>query len=245
MLLHKKTKKYIHNFNYKDIIIIFAGWYISNLLLSITRTINFPYTPFLNGYFHLLFLSGERFIFLALIIFYLISFYETGFKLLGLQISRIRQELKPALLLIIIFLVLLLVFVNIPLSYQQNVDNFTPLYEANKLENFRTSLGGLLIIFFPTLLISFSEQFMLNNIIFELFNYRLPSILALLFSSLFFSLLFLNLQPARILLNFLLGVTSIYLYIKAEGSLILPTLFATAFYSFYVCYVFGWPFLQF
>ena len=237
------NKSYITQFNAKDLIIILAFWYISSALNGAAGEITFQYAPWLTGYFRLLFISAGRFLFIALSIYYLITLYQQSFTQLGINIKSLWLHLKTAVVLIFILFLFILVFINLPLSYHDLSDVFNPLYEINDFQLLISSFGTLAFLIVPAFIISFSEQFMLNNIIYKLFRLKLPHLLSLFLSSLFYSVLMLEFQPQHILINLILAIISIYLFIKSSESLLLPVLFATAFYSFYICYIFGWEFI--
>ncbi len=239
----KMQKKFITNFNYKDIIIIFSCWYFIKTFYHLAATISFRYTPNLTGYFRLLIMSTGHLIFLGLIIFYLVSFYNPVFSEIGLKTKKIKKQLIPSLTILSFFWVVLLFFINIPLSFQQLTADFNPLYKITNPEILIYSLFFLLLLFIPVFIISLSEQFMLNSMIFELFDYVFPTIFAVLLSSFFYSILLLEFKPQFILINLLIGCISIFLYLKSRRSLFMPTIFKTVFYSFYICYVYGWDLL--
>jgi|GEM_PF-878419 len=240
---NKRNKKYIKKFKFRDFLIIFLFWAVLNLLPSELLNINFRYTPFLEGYFHLLFKAAGRFIFLGLLIFYLISLYDTGFKELGLSIKDLLKDLAPAFNVSLMFFILVMLFIYLPLSFTtQQASSFNPLFSLESRDTLLTHLGGLLLIFPPALLIGFSEQFILNNVVFELFNLKLPFLLSIIMAALFYPLILFDLGKENLIINFLFGIIVIYLYQKAERSLFLPGLFAAVYYTLFSGLIFGWDF---
>lgn len=244
-MLTGKTNSFIKKLNYKDFLIILGTWYFMAALNYLMCEFTLENTPHLTGLFHFLYIAAGRFIYLALIIFYLIYLYPISFEDLGLSLTGLKKQLLTVLSLIIPFFIIILVFVNIPLSYNQLTEKFSPLYQIQSPQVLIQSLFPLLIFFIPAIIIALSEQFLLNKIIFELFSFKLHRLIALIMASLFYSILFLNFQPTIILINFLTAFISIYLYIKAEGSLITASIFSACYYTFYIVYIYGWDFLNF
>lgn len=231
--------------NYKDLLIILGIWYFVAAINFLIGKFSFNYTPGLTGLFHYLFIMSGRFIYLALITFYLISLYSISFYDLGLTLKNLKSGLLPILFLIFILFLIILTFINVPLSYNLLTPKFKALYHLKTPTIFIKSLIPLAFIFIPNIIIALSEQLILNSILFELFNFKLNTLLAVILTGLFYPLLFLNFSPGHILINFIIAVISIYLYLKSERSIIIPSIFVGGYYSFYILYIYGWNFLKF
>ncbi len=244
-LANNHKNQLLSKINYKDLLIILGIWYFIAAINFLLGEFNFNHTPALTGLFHYLFIVAGRFIYLALIIFYFISLYSISFSDLGLTLKNLKSGLLSAIFLISALFLTILVFINVPLSYNLITSKFNPLYQVKTPDMFVDSLLPLIFIFIPNIIIALSEQVILNNIIFELFNLKLNTLLAIILSSLFYPVLFLNFNASHILINFIVALISIYLYLKAEGSIIISSLFISGFYSFYIFYIYGWNFLAF
>ncbi len=244
-MLNRSPKKYISHLNYKDLVIIFSIWFFTAYFNYLSSSITFSYAPTLTGLFRLLFISAGRGIFWALILFYLISFYDSSFTEIGLNLKNLKKKIKPALFLILVFLILNLIFINLPLSFNPISDKYNPLYQITCSSHLIKSLTPLLITFFPCLLIAFSEQFLLNSILFETINNKLPTFLAFITAAVIFPVLFLNFNQGRIIQLIILALISIYLYLKTERSIITPALFSAGYYAINIFYIYGWDFLNF
>lgn len=244
-MLYKKSKNYIKRLNYKDLLIIFGIWYFIMLFNYLINDFNLPYTPNLTGALHFSFLFTGRCLFLGLITFYLVSLYSVTFSDLGLKLSNFKSQISTWIYLVIFLLSAILIFINIPLSYNSLSTEFLPVYKIKSVENFIKSLLPLIIIFIPGSVIALSEQFILNSIVFEIFNFKIPSIIAIIFSSLFYSVVILTFSPGKILINFIIAFISIYLYIRSNRSLLLSTLFMATYYTLYISYIYGWKYLFF
>ncbi len=244
-IFNKKEKKFIKNFTHKDILIFFIIWYFIITLIQILGEQSFKYTPLLTDIIRFLVIFSGRFIFLSLIILYLVSLYDISFTELGLKPHSIKDEIYTGIYLGLFLIITTLIFINLPLSQHNLNSTFNPLYF---IQNTNTLISSLLIIgllIIPNLIIALSELFILNNIIFELFNFKIGTIPAFIFSGLFYSFFTLTFIPEQILINFFVAVICIFLYIKTGGSLYLPTIFMAFYNSVFICYIYGFDFLQF
>lgn len=239
----EERKRLIEYLNYKDILIILFSWYLMIIGILITKELDLKH-EFLTELFHFLFVISGRFILFSLLIFYLTSLYPVEFKDLGLDFGDFRKGILPAVSGAIILFILVIVFINIPLTYYFT-ENFSPLLKINELDNIVTSLLPFSLIFIASIFISLSEQFILNVVIFELFNYTLFNrIVSFILSALLYSVLLVELRPERILLNTLAAMICLLLYWRKE-SIIPSTLFMAAYYSIYITYIYGFSFIRF
>ncbi len=237
------TEKLIKYLNYKDILIILGTWYLTAIIILITRELTLEHI-ILTNIFHFLFVISGRFIYFSLIIFYLNSLYPVEFKDLGLKLSNIKNQLKFSLPKIILLFIMALLLINIPLSYASDI-NFSPLFKITGPESLIYSLIPYALLLVSCLFISLSEQFILNVVIFELFRNTLFNyFISLVLSALFYSIIITSLTPSRILVNFIAATISILLYSR-EDSIIPSSLFMAAYYSTYIAYIYGWSFIKF
>lgn len=238
-----KEKKLVEHLDYKDILIILGAWYLTIIIILITKEIQFKY-PLFTDIFHFLFITSGRFIFFALVTFYLISLYPVGFDILGLNFRSFINQFKYSMPRIGLLLILVLVFINIPASFLRDIE-FSPLYRITGPEPLISSLIPLLLIFAGCLFISLSEQFILNIVFYELFRYtHFNRFFSLLFSSLLYSIILVEVNPGRIFLNTLAAMISILLY-KKRDSIITSSLFIAAYYSIYITYIYGFEYISF
>lgn len=238
-----KQKKLIDYLNYKDILIILGAWYLTAVIILITKEIQFQY-PLLTNIFHFLFIISGRFIFFTLVSLYLTSLYSVDFETLGLNCKKFMSQFKDSMSKIGLLFILVLVFINIPASFLAGIE-FFPLYKITGPESLISSLFPFLLVFTACLFISLSEQFILNIVIFELFRYtHINRLFSLVFSSLIYSIILVELQPGRILLNTLVALISILLY-KKKDSIIPASIFTAAYYSIYITYIYGFQFIRF
>ena len=235
----------IEKLNYKDILIVFFLWYFMASVIMMAKDFIFINSPILSDLFHYFFVLAGRFIFIAIITFYFISLYSYNFKELGLSFKLSFNEFMKIITLISVLFFLLLFLVNIPLSYNSISENFRPLYKIYKVEDLIKSLIPLLILIGSALIIAIAEQFLLNCITFELFSYKFNNYIALILASLFYSIILLDFKPGAILMNFLLGIISIFLYIKSDKNIYIPSLFLASYYAIYIFYVYGFSYIRF
>ncbi|MFP4661181.1 MAG: hypothetical protein ACLFPF_03235 [Halanaerobiales bacterium] len=243
MKKHNTSTKIISFLNYKDILIILGSWYFMAAILLITRELTLEHS-LLTHIFHFLFIVSGRFIYFSLMIFYLTSIYPVEFHHLGLNFHDFKKQLALGLSKTIALLILVLVFLNVPLSYADDID-IHAIYNIVGPESFISSLIPFLLIFFCCIFISLSEQFILNVVIFELFKYTIfNTFISVILTALLYSMIIANLTPSRILINFIAAIISILLY-QRKHSIIPSTLFMAGYYSIYIAYVYGWSFIRF
>ncbi|MFW6381466.1 MAG: hypothetical protein ACOCZ3_02875 [Bacillota bacterium] len=239
------TRFPINKLNYKDIIIILGLWYIMALINVLTGSFSLNYTPVLTGFFHHLFIFAGRFLFLGLVIFYLISLYPVTFPELGLKVKYITSQIMTGIILGLGLLLAVLLFINIPLSFNPLTEKFQPLYQLTGPDNFINSMLPFIILFTLNLVLSLSEQLLLNNILFNGLQCKLPNLMAGLLAALAYSGLLCTFTTQRVIINFIIAIISIYLYTRAGYSLILPSIFMSFYYTTYILYVYGWNYLKF
>ncbi|ACL68917.1 CPBP family glutamic-type intramembrane protease [Halothermothrix orenii] len=241
----KERPLYVHKINYKDILIIVGFWYFMAAFGYLTRGLVFPYTPVLTSIFHFLFVISGRLIFLALVIFYLVSLYGVDFRTLGLSTKNLKKEILLGTSLIFSLLFAVLFLVNIPLSYKSlSGSNFNPLYTFDKPEHFINSIFSVIIIYPGTIIIALSEAFLLINIFYRTLLGKLKPFPGLIISSFAYSILLLTSGPTQIIIKFIAAFITIFLYRKTR-SLITPSIFLAGYYTFYIIYIYGWEFIKF
>jgi hypothetical protein len=145
---------------------------------------------------------------------------------------------------VLIFMLMVLFLINIPLSFAPEGD-FSPLFIIQEPEDFINSLLPLLFLFSGFLIIALSEQLLLSCIVYELFKNTLFSkLISLILTSLFYSIILLNFEPGRILINTIVAFISLLLYSK-NRSILAPSIFLAGYYSLYIVYIYGWDFIKF
>ncbi len=233
----------IKHLNYKDLLIILGLWFFMAFFGFLTGEVSFKYSIF-NDFFHFLCIVAGRFIYLALITFYLTSLYQINFNQLGFKFNGLFKQVIFIFSLIVSLLIPVLFFINIPLSFNNITGTFSPLYKINSPEEFVKSLFPFIILLPTNLIISMSEMLLLSKIILQLFSVVFNQFFTLLLTSLFYSILLLSFNPSRILINFIIGFIALFIY-RRVNSLIIPSLFIAGYYTIYILYVYGWHFIRF
>lgn len=239
----EQDKKLITYLNYKDILIIIGLWFFMAAIILISKELTLNHL-LLTEIFHFLFITCGRFFYLSLTIFYLSSLYPVNFNQLGFKLSPFKEHLTSGMSKVFVLLVITLILINIRLSF---VDEslIQPLFKITGPRSFMIAMPPFILIFSGSILIAFAEQFILNVIIYELFNNTLfNNLLSTILTALFYSIIILNLEPTRILMSFIAALISLILY-KKKNSLIPASLFIAGYYSIMVCFVYGWEFIYF
>ncbi|MFW6306309.1 MAG: hypothetical protein ACOC1N_02875 [Bacillota bacterium] len=229
--------------NYKDILIVLAAWYIMALIILITRELNLKHN-ILTGIFHFLFIVSGRFIFLAAVLFYFNSLYSISFHELGFKFKSFFSNISKTSSLFFLLFALTILLINTPLSFMEN-SNFSPLFKIVGPNSFVTSLFPFLLLYIGCYVVGLAEQFLLNIVIFELFNNTIFNfVISLILAGLFYSIIIMNLDPAKILINFIAAIISIIIY-NRNKSIIYSTIFTAGYYACFISYIYGWEFLRF
>ncbi|MFW6237647.1 MAG: type II CAAX prenyl endopeptidase Rce1 family protein [Halanaerobiales bacterium] len=229
-----------HKIDYKDILILLGLWYFIFLANILLRQFAFAHSPFLTDLFQHLFLVAGRFLYATLFIFYLVYFYAITYCELGFKFFPLKPKLKAAVFTLLPLATGAILLINIPLSFNALSPDFQPLYRLESPEIFINSLFPLTLLFFSNIIVAGSEQLILNTLLFSCLKSRISVFLATAVSSLIYALLVPSREVTAILLRFMVGIISIYLYRKAKASIITPTLFQSGFYSLYIVYIYGW-----
>lgn len=228
--------------NYKDFLIIIASWYFITLSSYFISEKDFASLVYINELLSFAINVLSHIVFLIIIYSYFNLLYDFNLSDLGFKFNKEKINFK-ALSAILILLTAGVVLIN--LAYNPEVNSsFFPLQLG---ENFGKVIYNdlpLLVFIFIILLFTASvEQFIFNKVIFSLFNLYLPSFLAVILSALFASILFLEFNPAFILIIFISVIISNYLYIISDYNLFTPIIFYGYFLTLYIAFIYGFDFI--
>ncbi len=237
------------NINYKDVIIIFALWYIIAINVELFTSKDLIDLSIVSGFLHYFFVISGRFTFLALTYFYFVSIYDAELSEIGFWegkkhlFNALKKNFSVMLLLFggIIFLI------NLPFSLNSQINStlFNPLITISNIERLGASIFPALIIFVGAILIGFSEQFLVNKVIYPIFAQKLITPISIMFSALFFSFLLLEFTPEHILINIIYITISILMFRWNNEKLIYPVLFSASYYTAFITFITGFNYLKF
>ena len=228
--------------NYKDFLIIIIAWYFITLSSYYIIEKDFTTLIYINEILAFAINVLSHIVFLFIIYSYFNLLYDFSFSDLGFKFQKERINLT-ALFSISILLTIGVILIN--LNHRPQVtSSFFPLQLGENIFKVIYSDLPLLVMVFIILLFTASvEQFLFNKVIFSLFNLYLPAFLAVIFSGLFASLLFLEFNPAFILIIFISVVISNYLYIISDYNLFTPIIFYSYFLTLYIVFIYGFDFI--
>lgn len=228
--------------NYKDFLIVILCWYFITLSSYYISENDFAALIYINEILSFAINILSHFIFLIIIYSYFNLLYDFSLSDLGFKFKFKKINLKA---LFIIFSILTAGVILINLNAQNKINNsFFPLQLGkNFFQAIYTDLPLLVIIFTALLFTACVEQFLFNKVIFSLFDLYLPTFIAVIFSSLFASLLFLEFNPAFILIIFISVVISNYLYIITDYNLFSSIIFYSYFLTLYIAFIYGFKFM--
>ena len=228
--------------NYKDFLIIIASWYFITLSSYYISEKDFASLIYINEILSFAINVLSHIVFLIIIYSYFNLLYDFSFSDLGFKFKKEKVNLNA---LIAIFILLTAGVILININYKPEVESsFFPLQLGENIFKVIYSDLPLLIMIFLILLFTASvEQFLFNKVIFSLFKLYLPDFLAVIFSGLFASILFLEFNPAFILIIFISVVISNYLYILSDYNLFTPIIFYSYFLTLYIVFIYGFDFI--
>lgn len=228
--------------NYKDFLIIIVAWYFITLSSYYIIEKDFTSLIYINEILSFAINVLSHIVFLFIIYSYFNLLYDFSFADLGFKFKKEKINLT-ALFAISILLTIGVILIN--LNYRPEVkSSFFPLQLGENI--FRviySDLPLLLMIFIILIFTASVEQFLFNKVIFSLFDLYLPSFLAVIFSALFASVLFLEFNPAFIIIIFISVVISNYLYIISDYNLFTPIIFYSYFLTLYIVFIYGFDFV--
>lgn len=228
--------------NYKDFLIIIVAWYFITLTSYYIIEKDFTSLIYINEILSFAINVLSHIVFLFIIYSYFNLLYDFSFADLGFKFKKEKINLT-ALFAISILLSIGVILIN--LNYRPEVkSSFFPLQLGENI--FRviySDLPLLLMIFIILIFTASVEQFLFNKVIFSLFDLYLPSFLAVIFSALFASVLFLEFNPAFIIIIFISVVISNYLYIISDYNLFTPIIFYSYFLTLYIVFIYGFDFI--
>lgn len=228
--------------NYKDFLIIIVAWYFITLSSYYIIEKDFTSLIYINEILAFAINVLSHMVFLFIIYSYFNLLYDFSFADLGFKFKKEKINLKP-LFIIISFLTVGVILIN--LNYKPQVkSSFFPLQLGENIFRVIYSDLPLLIMIFMILIFTASvKQFLFNKVIFSLFDLYLPTFLAVILSALFASILFLEFNPAFMLIIFISVVISNYLYIISDYNLFTPIIFYSYFLTLYIVFLYGFNFV--
>ena len=228
--------------NYKDFLIIIVAWYFITLSSYYIIEKDFTSLIYINEILAFAINVLSHIVLLFIIYSYFNLLYDFSFADLGFKFKKEKINLK-ALFIIISLLTVGVILIN--LNYRPQVkSSFFPLQLGENIFRIIYSDLPLLIMIFIILIFTASvKQFLFNKVVFSLFALYLPTFLAVILSALFASILFLEFNPAFILIIFISVVISNYLYIISDYNLFAPIIFYSYFLTLYIVFLYGFDFV--
>ena len=228
--------------NYKDFFIIIFSWYFISLSSYFISEKDFASLIYINDILSFSINVLAHIVFLIIIYIYFNLLYDFSFSDLGFNFKKAKINFKA---LIIIALLLTTGVILINLSLTQTADKgFFPLnLKGNAFALIYSDLPLLVIVFITLVFTASVEQFLFNKVVFSLFKLYLPTFIASILTALFAAILFLEFNPAFILIIFISVLLSNYLYIISDFKLFTPILFYSYFLTLYIAFIYGFNFI--
>lgn len=228
--------------NYKDFLIIIVSWYLINLSSYYISEKDFSALLYLDNILTFAVNILSYFIFLVIIYVYFNFLYDFSLTDLGFKFEAKKIDFR-ALIIMSSLLTAGILLINLNLEPYSN-GGFFPLHLRENF--FQITYSNLPLIFFTFIALIFkaaAEQFLFNKVIFSIFDLYLPSFLAVIFSGLFASLLFLEFNPIFIYIIFLTVIVSNLIYINNDYNLANSIIFYIYFLTLYIVFIYGFEFM--
>lgn len=228
--------------NYKDFLIITAGWYFITLSSYYIYQTDFASLIYINKSLSFTINILSHAVFLFIIYSYFNLLYDFSYRELGFNFKTIKDNFKY-LAIIFSFLTAGVLLINFS-SKTTSVKSFFPLIlKENFLKVIYSDLPLIILIFLLLLFTAAVEQFLFNKIIFSLFDLYFPRFFAVILTALFAPILVLEFNPGLIAIIFLAVIISNYLYILDNYNLITPIIFYSYFLTLYIVFIYGFDFI--
>lgn len=228
--------------NYKDFFIIIFAWYFIRISSFLINEKDFASLIYINDFLNFAINILAHIVFLIIIYIYFNLLYDFKLADLGFKIKKQKIKFKE---LISIFLLLTAGVFLININHKLTAGgSFFPLSLSKNI--FRVIYGELpllLSIFLFMIFAAAVQQFLLNKIIFSIFDLYLPAFIATILTALFASFLFLEFAPTSILIIFISVIISNYLYIISDYTLFNSIIFYSYFLTLYVSFIYGLDFI--
>ncbi|KXS49639.1 CPBP family glutamic-type intramembrane protease [Halanaerobium congolense] len=228
--------------NYKDFFIVILSWYFITLSSYYISENDFASLIYINELLSFSINVLSHFVFLIIIYSYFNLLYDFSLSDLGFDF-KLKKINLTALFTISSILTAGVILINLNLQTKINSSFFPLQLRENFFQILYSDLPLLVIIFITLLFTASVEQFIFNKVIFSLFDLYLPSFIAVILSALFASLLFLEFNPAFILMIFISVIISNYLYIITDYNLFTSIIFYSYFLTLYIVFIYGFEFM--
>jgi membrane protease YdiL (CAAX protease family) len=219
-----------------------VSWYFINLSNYFLKENDFANLLYINDIFSFAFNVLGHIIFLGIIYSYFNLLYDFNFKDLGFYFKKDEINLK-ILFIALIFLSLGIILININFIGLHPTGFFPVKLSDRLLARLFSEIPLICAILFASFFTACVEQFLFNKIIFSIFNLYLPKLLAAILTALFGSIIFLEFNPAFMLIIFLVVLISNYLYLINNNNLLAPTIFYSIYLTLYIVFIYGFDFM--
>lgn len=212
-------------------------WYLFNfLILFLEQNLAFD-LPLLNNFYLISFKIIGRSLFIAVFLYWALMKYDLNFQEMGITFKNLFANLKLGLM-ISWPLLLGIIFSHFYLN------NLNTLININNIEDLSTSLIYYAIIFLCCLIPAFSKELFYRGFIFKQLKENHGYLIAFILSTSFYTLIHIDFRSHIMLLHFIMGFITTYLYHKTD-SLLAPTIFQATYQASLTTFLFaftGWPF---
>lgn len=229
--------------NFKDFLIILLSWYFISFSSYYIGEKDFASLIYINDILNFTINVLAHIVFLMIIYSYFNLLYDFKFSDLGFKINKNKIKLK-ALMVILSLLTAGTILINI--NYNPAADgSFFPLkLKPDIIMSIYSDLPLLAVIFIALLFTAAVEQFLFNKVVFSLFELYFPTPAASILTALFVPVLFLEFNPAFILITFISVIISNYLYIISDYNLFNSIIFYSYFLTLYIAFIYGFDFIS-
>ncbi|RCW49278.1 MULTISPECIES: hypothetical protein [unclassified Halanaerobium] len=228
--------------NYKDVLIILFTWSFLFITVFYLNTSEFADIIIINDFLAFMLKTTALAVFTAVFYSYFNLIYDLSLKDLGFDFKNFNFNISLSAAFFVIFFISA-VLITYTADQSNTVGEFNPVYRANSLKAIMSGFPLIMIILISTAIISAAEMFLVNKVIFALFDLKFPSAIASVLTALFFPIMLLEFRPNKILILFLAVLTANYIYRISKSNLLPAVLFYTAYLTNYIIFIYGYDFL--
>ncbi|WP_018249319.1 CPBP family intramembrane glutamic endopeptidase [Orenia marismortui] len=234
----KEKEAYIPSY-LKEILKAQLIWYLINFLIIFFQLYVAFDIPLLNNIYILIFKIIGHSLFISFLLYWTTMIYNLSFHELGINFKNFIANTSLAIN-ISLFLLSGAIIINLTITNSK----ITPLIYIKDVNSFNQSLIYFILLFICYLIPAFSKELFYRGFIQYYFKEEYGVIIGSIISILYYTFSYLDIRLTSILLHFLIGFITTYLYEKTD-SLITSVIFQATYQASLSLYLFSfekWPF---
>ncbi|MGM0601874.1 MAG: hypothetical protein ACQESS_01035 [Bacillota bacterium] len=228
--------------NYKDVLIILFIWSFLFITAFYLNSSEFADIIVINNFLSFMLKTIVSIVFSAILYSYFNLIYDFSLKELGFDFKNFNFSISISAAFFVIFFITALL-ITYTAGWSDISSDFDPIYKADSIKSIMSGLPLIMVILFSTAIISAAEMFLINKVIFALFDLKFPSFAASILTALFFPVMLFEFRPEKIFILFSAVLTANYIYRISKNNLLPAVIFYMSFLANYIIFIYGYNFL--